>query len=99
MEAADSALMVARAQFAITIGFHIVLAALTIGLANFLMVLEGLWLWRGCKIHLDIYRYWLKVFALNVVVERCVLPANDGDGSNNAPGLKHATGSAARRAH
>lgn len=68
MDAVDSALMAARAQFAITISFHIVLAALTIGLANFLMVLEALWLWRGRKIYLDVYLYWLKVFALNVAV-------------------------------
>ncbi|TPG80282.1 cytochrome ubiquinol oxidase subunit I [Pseudomonas arsenicoxydans] len=68
MDAFDSALIAARAQFAITISFHIVLAALTIGLANFLMVLEGLWLWRGQKIYLDVYLYWLKIFALNVAV-------------------------------
>ncbi|SDO95404.1 cytochrome bd-I ubiquinol oxidase subunit 1 apoprotein [Pseudomonas arsenicoxydans] len=68
MSAIDSALMAARSQFAITISFHIVLAALTIGLANFLMVLEGLWLWRGRQIYLDVYLYWLKVFALNVAV-------------------------------
>lgn len=68
MDAVDSALIAARAQFAITISFHIVLAALTIGLSNFLMVLEALWLWRGRKIYLDVYLYWLKVFALNVAV-------------------------------
>lgn len=68
MEATESALLAARAQFAITISFHIVLAALTIGLANFLMVLEGLWLWYGRKIYLDVYRYWLKIFALTVAV-------------------------------
>lgn len=68
MSAIDSALMAGRSQFAITISFHIVLAALTIGLANFLMVLEGLWLWRGRQIYLDVYLYWLKVFALNVAV-------------------------------
>jgi cytochrome d ubiquinol oxidase subunit I len=68
MDAFESALIAARAQFAITISFHIVLAALTIGLANFLMVLEGLWLWHGRKIYLDVYLYWLKVFALNVAV-------------------------------
>lgn len=68
MDAVDSALTAARAQFAITISFHIVLAALTIGLANFLMALEALWLWRGQKIYLDLYRYWLKVFALNIAV-------------------------------
>jgi cytochrome d ubiquinol oxidase subunit I len=68
MEGVESALLAARAQFAITISFHIVLAALTIGLANFLMVLEGLWLLRGRKIYLDVYRYWLKIFALTVAV-------------------------------
>ncbi|WP_431034788.1 cytochrome ubiquinol oxidase subunit I [Pseudomonas yamanorum] len=68
MEAFDSALAAARFQFAITISFHIVLAAFTIGLANFLMVLEALWLWRGEKRYLTVYRYWLKVFAINVAV-------------------------------
>ena len=68
MEPVDSALMAARAQFAITISFHIVLAALTIGLANFLMVLEALWLRTRKAIYLDVYRYWLKIFALNVAV-------------------------------
>ena len=68
MEAIESALLAARVQFAITISFHIVLAALTIGLANFLMVLGGLWLWYGRKIYLDVYRYWLKIFALTVAV-------------------------------
>lgn len=68
MESVDSALMAARAQFAITIGFHIVLAAFSIGLANFLMVLEALWLKTGRAVYLDVYRYWLKVFALNVAV-------------------------------
>ncbi|WPN45209.1 MULTISPECIES: cytochrome ubiquinol oxidase subunit I [unclassified Pseudomonas] len=68
MDAVDSALMAARVQFAITISFHIVLAALTIGLSNFLMVLEALWLWRGQEIYLDVYRYWLKIFALNVAI-------------------------------
>lgn len=68
MEPLDSALMAARSQFALTISFHIVLAALTIGLANFLLVLEALWLKSGRQIYLDVYRYWLKVFALNVAV-------------------------------
>jgi cytochrome bd-type quinol oxidase subunit 1 len=68
MESFEAALLAARAQFAITISFHIVLAAFTIGMANFLMVLEALWLWRGERIYFDIYRYWLKIFALNVAI-------------------------------
>ena len=38
------ALLLARIQFAFTISFHIVFPALTIGLASYLVVLEGLWL-------------------------------------------------------
>lgn len=68
MEAFESALIAARAQFAITISFHIVLAAFTMGLANFLLVLEALWLYSGRQIYLDVYRYWLKVFALNIAI-------------------------------
>jgi len=68
MEAVDSVLMAARAQFAITISFHIVLAAFSIGLANFLMVMEAMWLKTGRQVYLDVFRYWLKVFALNVAV-------------------------------
>lgn len=64
----ETALLLARSQFAFTIGFHIVLAALTIGLAQWLMLLEGLWLWRRQQIYLDLYKYWSKIFALNVAV-------------------------------
>ncbi|HCV38708.1 MAG TPA: cytochrome ubiquinol oxidase subunit I [Pseudomonas sp.] len=68
MESVEWGLMAARAQFAVTISFHIVLAAFSIGLANFLLVLEALWLWRREQVYLDIYRYWLKLFALNVAI-------------------------------
>lgn len=64
----EAPLIIARFQFAFTIGFHIVLAAFTLGLAHFLMVLEGLWLWRRRQVYLDLYHYWLKIFALNVAV-------------------------------
>lgn len=63
-----SALLAARAQFGITISFHIVLAAFSIGLAQMLMVLEALWLWRGRAVYMDVYRFWLKVFAMTVAV-------------------------------
>lgn len=68
MESVDSALMLARYQFALTISFHIVLAAFSIGLANYLMVLEALWLWRKRQVYMDVYRFWLKIFALTVAV-------------------------------
>lgn len=70
MELADAAsgLLAARLQFAISIGFHIVLAAFSIGLAQGLMVLEALWLWRGNAHAMEVYRFWLKLFALTVAV-------------------------------
>lgn len=64
----EFALLVARSQFAFTIGFHIVLAAFTIGLAQFLLFLEVMWLWRKEQVWLSLWRYWSKIFALNVAV-------------------------------
>ncbi|MFW6092630.1 MAG: cytochrome ubiquinol oxidase subunit I [Pseudomonadota bacterium] len=59
-----SALDLARFQFAFTISFHIIFPAFTIGLASYLAVLEGLWLYTGRAIFMTIYRYWLKMFAV-----------------------------------
>lgn len=61
----NDALFLARAQFAFTVGFHIVLPAFSIGLASFLMVLEALWLRTGKQVYLDVFQYWLKIFALS----------------------------------
>ncbi|HEX2891341.1 cytochrome ubiquinol oxidase subunit I [Vineibacter terrae] len=58
------ALMLARFQFAFVITFHIVFPAFSIGLASYLAVLEGLWLWTGRDVYLRVFRYWLKIFAL-----------------------------------
>ena len=41
------ALFLARIQFAFTVSFHFIFPAFTIGLASYLAVLEGLWLWTG----------------------------------------------------
>jgi cytochrome d ubiquinol oxidase subunit I len=54
----------ARIQFAFTVGFHIVFPAFSIGLAAYLAVLEGLWLKTGKAVYLDVYQYWLKIFAI-----------------------------------
>lgn len=59
-----SALDLARFQFAFTVSFHFLFPAFTIGLASFLAVLEGLWLYTGRSRYLDLFRYWLKVFAI-----------------------------------
>ncbi|MBI1179858.1 MAG: cytochrome ubiquinol oxidase subunit I [Alphaproteobacteria bacterium] len=58
-------ILLSRLQFAFTVAFHILFPTLTIGLACFLAVVEGLWLktrdgrWR------DLYQFWVKVFALS----------------------------------
>ena len=58
------ALLLARIQFGFTISFHIVFPALTIGLASYLAVLEGLWLATRKQSYLDLYQFWIKVFAV-----------------------------------
>ena len=54
----------ARAQFGFTVAFHIVFPAFSIGLASYLMVLEGLWLRTGRSVYLDLFRYWIKIFSI-----------------------------------
>ena len=58
------AVLLARAQFAFTVAFHFIFPSFSIGLASYLAVLEGLWLWTGRQIYLDLFKYWLKIFAL-----------------------------------
>src|SRR5262249_54642660 len=59
------ALLLSRLQFAFTIGFHIIFPAFTIGLASFLAVLEGLWLFTGKPQFKNLYLFWVKIFALS----------------------------------
>ena len=54
----------ARAQFAFTISFHFIFPAFSIGLASYLMVLEALWLKTGNGVYANLFRYWLKIFAV-----------------------------------
>lgn len=55
----------ARIQFAFTVSFHIIFPAITIGLASFLAVLEGMWLKSRDDTYRDLYHFWSKVFAVN----------------------------------
>lgn len=57
-------LLLARIQFGFTISFHIVFPALTIGMASYLAVLEGLWLKRRNPVYLDLYHFWSKIFSV-----------------------------------
>lgn len=55
----------ARVQFAFTVSFHIIFPAITIGLASYLAVLEGLWLKTKNPVWRSLYHFWSKIFAVN----------------------------------
>ncbi len=59
------ALDLARIQFGFTVSFHIIFPSITIGLASYLAVLEGLWLWKKATVYRDLYHFWSKIFAVN----------------------------------
>lgn len=59
------AIFLARLQFAFTVSFHFIFPAFTICLASYLAVLEGLWLWTGRTVYLNLFKYWMKIFALS----------------------------------
>ena len=59
-----NALTLARIQFAFTVSFHIIFPAFTIGLASWLAVLEWRWLKTGNAIFAEVYRLWVKIFAV-----------------------------------
>src|ERR1700679_447731 len=56
--------ILARVQFAFTVSFHIIFPTISIGLAMFLAIVEGLWLKTGDALYLQIYRFWLGIFAM-----------------------------------
>src|ERR687890_1383306 len=60
----ETALLLARLQFAFTISFHFIFPPFSIGLASYLAVLEALWLKTGKDVYLTLFRYWLKIFAI-----------------------------------
>lgn len=58
------AIELARIQFSFTMSFHIIFPAFSIGLASYLAVLEALWLWTGREVFINLFNYWLKIFAI-----------------------------------
>src|SRR6195952_4073244 len=58
------AVVLARAQFAFTMSFHIIFPAFSIGLASYLAVLEALWLWTKREVYINLFNYWLKIFSV-----------------------------------
>lgn len=58
-------LLLSRIQFAVTTMFHILFPGLTIGLSLFLVVIEFLWLQTKDEVYYHLYRFWVKIFAIN----------------------------------
>ena len=56
--------ILARIQFAFTVSFHIIFPTMSIGLASFLAVVEALWLKTRNPVYLQIYKFWLSIFAM-----------------------------------
>ncbi len=61
-------LILARIQFAFTVTFHIIFPTISIGLALFLAIVEGLWLKTGDLVYRQIYRFWLNIFAMSFAI-------------------------------
>ena len=65
MAAMEDALFLARAQFGLNIGFHIMFPTLTIALAWFLLGFRVVYQRTGDPAWLATYKLWVKIFALS----------------------------------
>ncbi len=62
------AVLLARLQFAMTVGFHFIFPPITIGLAWFLVLVEGLGWRKGDETYVRIGKYFGKILALTFAV-------------------------------
>lgn len=58
------AVLLARIQFGFTVAFHFIFPAITIGLASYIAVLNGMYLWTKDEAYFRLFKYWLKPFAV-----------------------------------
>jgi cytochrome bd ubiquinol oxidase subunit I len=58
-------LVLSRIQFAFIVSFHILFPAFTIGLAHWIVVLEGIYLTTGRELYLRLSWFWTKIFAIS----------------------------------
>ena len=58
-------LFLSRLQFAFVVSFHILFPAFTIGLAAYIALLEGLWIFRRRDIYFRISVFWTRIFAVS----------------------------------
>jgi cytochrome d ubiquinol oxidase subunit I len=56
--------LLSRAQFALTIGYHILWPAYSIGISGYIVLLNVLWLLTGRAVYRDLLRFWIHLFAL-----------------------------------
>lgn len=60
--------LLARIQFALTIGFHYIFPPLTIGMAWVIVVMQTLYLKTGQSLYDRMSKFWIKLFAISFVV-------------------------------
>ncbi|MGE5168946.1 MAG: cytochrome ubiquinol oxidase subunit I [Rudaea sp.] len=73
--------LLSRLQFAFVVAFHILLPAFTVGLASFIVLLEGLHLFRRDPVYLRLSVFWTRIFAVSFgmgVVSGIVMPFQFG---------------------
>src|SRR5215475_15431667 len=58
-------ILLARAQFAFTISFHIIFPAFTIGLSAYIATVLVMWLATGREHYHRLARFWTKIFAVS----------------------------------
>ena len=56
--------VLSRIQFALTASFHFLFPPMSIGLGLMLVVIQGLRLWTGKQLYIDLARFWTRVFGL-----------------------------------
>ena len=56
--------ILSRIQFALTVSFHFLFPPMSIGLGLMLVVIQGLRLWTGKQLYVDMARFWTRVFGL-----------------------------------
>jgi cytochrome d ubiquinol oxidase subunit I len=74
-------LVLSRLQFAWVVAWHILLPALTVGLASYIALLEGIWFVSGKEIWFRISGFWTRIFAVAFgmgVVSGVVMPFQFG---------------------
>lgn len=73
--------VLSRVQWAWVIAWHILLPAFTVGLASYIAVLEGLYLFTGRQIWFRISGFWTRIFAVSFgmgVVSGIIMPFQFG---------------------